>query len=309
LVLTSAEFPGADGTVAAVQAGRFVSLLALPKRPPLSESAKIAQEGDSALRCAGLPTNSAKELECKQSDRMFASLTFQEPWDSDKDEIIDTFPGLLNVNTLDMAPPLANGPAQITNLLSLSCAAAGPSVATQTGRLTVDCPETQVTGLVVKSTATVAQKLIVGPTTSTGATSGMSASAVAPADGKIILDGETGDIILNKENLAGKFMTRLLHEFKGEPFLKVNKPDCPTTGFDKDIAVIPVAFNTTQDLRGVKTLIDREDLGAPDPKFWRVELVVTSEQNGDATTEKTETNPSGSQVVVLTGCKTKPPVG
>ena len=311
LVLTAAEFPNADGQVfngkAAVQAGRFVSLLALPKRPPLSESAKIAQEGDSATRCAGLPTNSAKELECKQSDRMFASLTFQEPWDSDKDEIIDTFPGLLNVNTLDMAPPLANGPAQITNLLSLSCAAAGPSVATQTGRLTVDCPETQVTGLVVKSTATVAQKLIVGPTPSAGAGAGAAGADAQSVESQSAAVPPPGEIILNGENLAGKFMTRVSHTFSGEDFLTVNKPVCPT-GFDKDIAVMPVTFNTTEDLRSIVTLIDPENrnLGDPNPDFWRVLLDVTSEQNGNGNATQTRTNPSGTEVVVLTGCKPTP---
>jgi hypothetical protein len=236
---------------------------------------------------------------------MYASLTFNPPWDSNNDKIKDkfpgllkvntiemappsdkngdgtndTFPGLLNVNTLDLVPPSAVGPAQITDLLSLSCAAPGPSVETAPNRLTVDCPETQVKGLVVTSTAKVAQKLIVGEK-----------------------DTTTGEIILNGENLAEKFTTRLSHEFKSEDFLKVNKPVCPT-GFDKDIVVMPVTFNTTEDLRSIVTLIDPEKLGDPDPDFWRVQLDVTSEKSGDAKTEKTETNPSGSQVVVLTGCK------
>jgi hypothetical protein len=319
LVLTAAEFPNADGEVfngkAAVQAGRFVSLLALPQRPPLSESAKIAQQGDSATRCAGVPTNTATELECQQSDLMYASLTFNPPWDSNNDKIKDkfpgllkvntiemappsdkngdgtndTFPGLLNVNTLDLVPPSAVGPAQITDLLSLSCAAPGSSVETAPNRLTVDCPETQVKGLVVTSTAKVAQKLTVGEKDAT--------------TGKITTAGE---IILNGENLAEKFTTRLSHEFKGvEDFLKVNKPVCPT-GFDKDIVVMPVTFNTTEDLRSIVTLIDPIKLGNPDPDFWRVQLDVTSEKNGNPNLLKTETNPSGSQVAVLTGCKPTP---
>jgi hypothetical protein len=306
LVLTSAEFPDVAGTAFdgkdAVQAGRFVSLLALPKRPPLSESAKIAQEGDSAMRCAGLPTNSAAELECKQSDLMYAGLSFTA-WDSNKDGTNDTFPGLLNVNTLDMAPPLASGAAQITDLLSLSCAS-GTSVATKAGSLTVDCPTTQMQGLVVKSDATfdtkvtVASQLVVGATPA-AAGAGAGALAVGPT---------TGEIILNGENLAEKFMTRLLHEFKGEDFLKVNKPDCPT-GLIPDIAVMPVTFKTTEDLRSIVTLIDPTKLGPIDPKIWRVQLDVTSEKTGGGTTTKTETNPSGSEVVVLTGCKKTPPVG
>ena len=157
-------------------------------------------------------------------------------------------------------------------------------------------------GLVVTSDAafdtnvTVASQLVVGATPSAG-------PASASAD-----EATTGEIILNGENLAGKFMTRLSHEFEGEDFLEVNKPVCPT-GFDKDIVVMPVTFNTKEDLRSIVTLIDPEKLGDPDPDFWRVQLDVTSEKSGDAKTEKTETNPSGSKVVVLTGCKKKPPVG
>jgi hypothetical protein len=292
LVLTAAEFPGADGTVAAVQAGRFVSLLALPNRPPLSESAKIAQEGDSAMRCAGVPPNSAAELACKQSDLMYAGLSFTA-WDSNNDGTNDTFPGLLNVNNLDLVPPSAVGPAQITDLLSLSClpgpspSGPGPSVETAANRFTVDCPQTQVQGLVVTSDATVAQKLIVGPTPPAG-----------PA-GALAVGPTTGEIILNGENLAGKFMTRLSHTFSDEDFLTVNKPGCPT-GLAPDIAVMPVAFETTEDLRGVETQVTTSG------SIWKVKLLVRSEQDGEDDTVQTETNPSGSKVMVLTGCKPTP---
>ena len=102
-------------------------------------------------------------------------------------------------------------------------------------------------------------------------------------------------------------MTRLSHTFSGEDFLTVNKPDCPPTGFDKDIAVMPVTFNTAQDLRSIVTLIDPEELNPPDPDFWRVQLAVTSEQNGNGNATQTVTNPSGSKVVVLTGCKPTQP--
>ena len=307
LVLTAAEFPNADGQVfdgqRAVQAGRFVSLLALPNRPPLSESAKIAQQGDSAMRCAGVPPNSAAEMECKQSDLMYAGLSFTA-WDSNNDGTNDTFPGLLNVNTLDMAEPPADGTAQITNLLSLSCAT-GNTVPTETDRFTVDCPTTQMQGLVVTSDAefdtkvTVASQLVVGPTPPSGAASAMSASAVAPAEGKIILDGETGDITLYGESLAEKFTGRKSHTFSGESFLTVDQPDCPT-GFGPDIAVMPVAFKTTEDLRAVETLVTTSG------SAWRVKLLVKSEQNGGGSATQTETNPSGSKVVVLTGCKPTP---
>jgi hypothetical protein len=218
------------------------------------------------------------------------------PSDSDGDDIDDVFPGLLNVSTLAMAAPPADGTAQITNILSLSCAT-GNTVSTETDRFNVDCPTTQMQGLVVTSDAefdsnvTVASQLVVGPTSSTGASS-------ASAE-----ETTTGEIILNGENLAGKFMTRLSHTFSGEPFLTVNKPGCPTgSGLNPDIAVMPVAFNTAQDLRSIVTLIDPEELNPPDPDFWRVQLAVTSEQNGNGNATQTLTNPTGSKVVVLTGC-------
>jgi hypothetical protein len=263
---------------------------------------------------------------------MYASLTF-EAWDSDNDNVDDTFPGLLNVNTIQMASPSdsdddgindvfpgllnvstlamaappADGTAQISNILSLSCAT-GNTVPTEPDRFTVDCPETKMQGLVVTSDAafdsnvTVASQLVVGPTSSTGASS-------ASAE-----ETTTGEIILNGENLAGKFMTRLSHTFSGEPFLTVNKPDCPPTGFDKDIAVIPVAFNlpedTTQDLRGVYT--EFETVG----ETWQVKLniLVKTVDNGDNEEDEVNTssasqpltNPEGSKVVVLTGCKPTP---
>jgi hypothetical protein len=294
LVLTSAEFPDVAGTAFdgkdAVQAGRFVSLLALPQRPPLSESAKIAQEGDSALRCAGLPTNSAEELACKQSDLMYAGLSFTA-WDSDNDGTDDTFPGLLNVNTIQMAAPPADGTAQITNILSLSCAT-GNTVPTDTDRFTVDCPNTQMQGLVVTSDATfdtnvkVASQLVVGATPA-AAGAGAGALAVGPT---------TGEIILNGENLAGKLVNRLSHTFSGESFLPVDKPDCPT-GFDPDISVMPVHFKTTEDLRAVKTQVSTSG------SIWKVKLLVKSEAHGGSSATTTETNPPGSEVVVLTGCK------
>jgi hypothetical protein len=292
LALTAAEFPNVAGQVfdgkLAVQAGRFVSLLALPNRPPLSESAKVAQQGDSAMRCAGVPPNSAAELACKQSDLMYAGLSFAA-WDSNNDGTDDTFPGLLNVNTLDMAPPLASGAAQITDLLSLSCAS-GTSVATIPGSLTVDCPTTQMQGLVVTSDAafdtnvTVASQLVVGAT-----------PPPRPAAAAVAVT--TGEIILNGENLAEKFMTRLSHTFSGEPFLTVNKPGCPTgSGLNPDIAVMPVAFNTTEDLRAVETDVTTSG------SVWKVKLLVKSEQNGGGNATQTQTNPTGSKVVVLTGC-------
>lgn len=306
LVLTAAEFPNVAGQVfagqRAVQAGRFVSLLALPQRPPLSESAKIAQDGDSATRCAGVPTNTVTELECQQSDLMYAGLSFTA-WDSDNDGTDDTFPGLLNVNTIQMAAPPADGTAQITNLLSLSCATGNtvPTDPTDTEpRFTVDCPKTQMQGLVVTSDAafdtnvTVASQLVVGETPPTGPSG---ASAALPTTGKIILNGETGDITMYGESLAEKFTGRQSHTFSGESFLPVDQPDCPT-GFDPDISVMPITFKTTQDLRAVETQVTTSG------SEWRVKLLVKSESTGSSSATWTETNPPGSKVVVLTGCKT-----
>ncbi len=154
---------------------------------------------------------------------------------------------------------------------------------TAPNRLTVDCPETQVKGLVVTSTAKVAQKLTVGEKDAT--------------TGEITTPGE---IILNGENLAEKFTTRLSHEFKDEDFLTVNHPKCPTP-LIADIAVMPVAFNIPKDgakeLKGVYTEV--KTVG----ETWQVKLML-SVKNDDPLT-----NPAGSEVVVLTGCKTKPPVG
>ena len=383
LLLTSAEFPDREGQVfnnkPAVQAGRFVSLLALPKRPPLSESAKVAQEiaqdGGSGLRCADVPPNSAAELACKQSDLMYSSLSFEEPWDSNNDGEVDTFPGLLNVNTLDMGPPPANGEAQITDLLSLSCAT-GEDVPTASGRFTVDCPTTQMQGLLVTSAATfsttvtvsgavsaasatvsnqlaagtvsvtggvsaasaaVANQLVVGGRStsdtqaqagseaassagsaqdnaaesvvlasadpSDGTDSGSSSTTTAASDGPAaaaasalaLTPTTTGEIILNGENLAGKFMTRLSHTFSGESFLTVYRPSCPD-GFDPDIAVLPVSYDTTEDLRGVDTQVSTNG------STWRVKLLVKAERDGNSNALQTLTNPSGSKVVVLTGC-------
>jgi hypothetical protein len=232
---------------------------------------------------------------------MYAGLSFTA-WDSDNDGTDDTFPGLLNVNTIQMAAPPADGTAQITNLLSLSCAT-GNTVPTDPTdpdpRFTVDCPKTQMQGLVVTSDAafdtnvTVASQLVVGETPPTGPSG---ASAGLPTTGKIILDGETGDITLYGESLAEKFTGRLSHTFSGESFLAVDQPDCPT-GFDPDISVMPIAFNTTEDLRAVETQVTTSG------SIWKVKLLVKSELSGASSATMTQTNPPGSEVVVLTGCK------
>jgi hypothetical protein len=151
-------------------------------------------------------------------------------------------------------------------------------------------------GLVVTADAafdtnvTVASQLVVGATPSAG-------PAAAAASPLASAQPTTGEIILNGENLAGKFMTRLSHTFSGEPFLTVNKPGCPTgSGLNPDIAVMPVAFKTTQDLRAVETDVTTSG------SVWKVKLLVKSEQNGGGNATQTQTNPTGSKVVVLTGC-------
>jgi hypothetical protein len=224
------------------------------------------------------------------------------------DGINDVFPGLVNVSTLAMAPPPADGTAQITNILSLSCAT-GNTVPTEPGRFTVDCPETTMQGLVVTSDATFGTDVTVtgavsaASATVTGAVSAASATvadqlvvgANGSGTGEIILNGETGDITLYGESLAEKFTARQSHTFSGESFLTVDQPDCPT-GFDPDIAVMPVTFKTTEDLRAVETEVTTSG------SAWKVKLLVKSEQNGGGNATQTQTNPTGSKVVVLTGC-------
>ena len=95
-------------------------------------------------------------------------------------------------------------------------------------------------------------------------------------------------------------MTRLSHTFSDEDFLTVNQPKCPTP-LKPDITVMPVAFNIPDDgpkqLRGVYTEFE------PDGETWKVKLKLLV-KSGEPLT-----NPSGSKVVVLTGCKKTPPVG
>jgi hypothetical protein len=154
-------------------------------------------------------------------------------------------------------------------------------------------------GLVVTSDATfdtnvtVASQLVVGETPLSGPAG---ASGDSPTTGKIVLNGETGDITMYGESLAEKFTGRQSHTFSGESFLEVDQPDCPT-GFDPDISVMPIAFKTTEDLRAVETQVSTSG------SIWKVKLLVKSEQNGGGNGTRTEINPSGSEIVVLTGCK------
>jgi len=299
VTLTAAEFPDRDGQVfnnrTAVQAGRFASLLALPNRPPLSESAKIARDGDNALRCNGLPPNSAQELECRQSDQMYADLSFTS-WDSNGDGDDDVFPGLADVNRIDMAlkldadgnPVATVGPAQVTNVLSLSCTDDNDAVTSEPGRFKVDCPETQMQGLVVTAAATFASSVAVA---------GEVSAESAKVDNELVVGvgGTTGKIILNGENMADKLTTRLSHTFSDDDSLQVAKPSCQT-GYSPDILVLPVAFETDEDLRGVYTEV------TSNTGTWEVDLLVKEERNGQGNDVRTVTNPDDSKVVVLTGC-------
>lgn len=310
LTLTAAEFPDRDGQVfngkTAVQAGRFASLLALPKRPPLSESAKIARDGDSALRCKGVPPNSAQELACRQSDLMYADLSFTS-WDSNNDGIRDKFPGLLNVNTLDMGPPPADGTAQITDVLSLSCTT-GNTVPTAPGRFTVDCPQTQMQGLLVtapavfESTVIVPEAIVAGGVLALEVVAGEVSAISATVDSQLVVgeapggEGATGEIVLNGQNMADKLTTRLSHTFSDDDSLLVAKPTCQG-GYSPDIMVLPVAFETEEDLRGMYTEV------TSNTGTWEVDLLVKEERNGQGNDVRTVTNPDDSKVVVLTGCK------
>jgi hypothetical protein len=361
LTLTVAQFPDRGGQVfdgkTAVQAGRFASLLALQDRPPLSESAKIAREGDSALKCRGVPPNSAQELECRQGDQMYADLSFTswdsdndgfndqnpgllnvntlrmaDPSDSDGDGVNDVFPGLENVSSIEMAPPsdsdnngvvdvfpgleevnsiemavkkdangnpvATTGPAQYTNVLSLSCTTGNNAVTSQPGRFNVDCPTTQTQGLVVTGTATF-EGGISGDVDVTGEVSAASAkidSQLAVGEAPTGNNLPTGEILLNGTNVADKLTARLSHTFSDDDSLEVTKPKCQS-GFSPDILVLPVAFETNEDLRGVSTEVT-SNTGS-----WEVNLKVKEETNGQGNALRTITNPEDSEVVVLTGCK------
>ncbi|MFN7598993.1 MAG: hypothetical protein ACK5PT_20120, partial [Cereibacter sp.] len=147
----------------AVQAGRLASLIALQRRPPLSEGAALAGTGDSAFRCADVTPNTPQHLACRQSTDMFSGIRFAA-WGSDNDPTTppDVRPGLENVHSISLAAPAGalDVPAQMRNVLSLDCLD-GPAVNTtwNANELNVNWPQTKLQGLVVSQNAEVTGNL------------------------------------------------------------------------------------------------------------------------------------------------------
>jgi hypothetical protein len=307
---------------AAVQAGRFASLIALQKRPPLSESAVMAQTGDSAFRCAEVPANTEQDLECRQSELMYSGIRFSA-WDSDGNGTLDEQPGLENVYSISLATPTEGSGAQIRNVLSLSCAG-GETTTSTAGQLAVDCPTMALQGLVVTQNASFDKALTVGEalTVGGGVTVGGAVTAQGPltaqsADlqsatiaGELVL-GPSGTaqsgasaaaapsdarIILNGQNIEGRFVNSFVQTFTEESELMVPKPACPT-GFMASIAAVPVSYEA-RDLREQKI-----DVSDADHNSWEVDLIqyVGKTVNSSAT-EKIK-NPVGAELFVQTWCK------
>lgn len=312
----------------AVQAGRFAALIALQNRPPLSESAFIAEAGDSAFRCADILPNTQQELACRQSDLMYSGITFSA-WDSDGDGTLDTQPGLENVYSISLAAPAAGSGAQIRNVLSLSCAG-GETTASTAGQLAVDCPTTALQGLVVTQDATfdaalsvgealtvgdaltVGQELIVGgAVTAEGPLTAQSAELQsATIAGNLVL-GQGGtaasnagaavaptnaSIILNGQNIEGRFVNSSVQTVTRNSDLTVPKPACPS-GYTASIAAFPVSYEA-RDLREQKI-----EVSGTDGDSWEVDLILyVGKTLNSSATEKIE-NPVGAELFVQTWCK------
>lgn len=277
LTLTAAEFPGAGfGGDRAVQAGRFASLMAVQNRSPLSESARVLAAGDSAFRCSDVPVNSAEALACQQSGLMYSGISFNS-WDSDANGIDDRFPGISDVNAISMASrtdangvPIAYTAApQVSNVLSLSCTrddvnSTLDDVLSEPGKLSIDCPETTISGLVITAGNVTANSLVLN-----GAD--VEARLVQPS-------------------------TYTFPDANNNPSHEVQKPTCPT-GLDPDISVTPATYAVEGVLRGVNTVIDDSN-----PNKWTVDLKVSYEE--DATGSVTTlTNPRESTLSIMTGCR------
>ena len=302
---------GAD----AVRAGRFAALIALQNRPALSESAAMAEAGDSAFRCADVLPNTAQDLACRQSDLMYSGITFSA-WDSDGDGTLDTQPGLENVYSISLAAPAAGSGAQIRNVLSLSCAA-GETTASTVGQLAVDCPTTALQGLVVTQDATFDAALSVGEALTVGgavtAARPLTAqpadlqsatiagdlvvgqSSTAPSSAGAAVAPTNASIILNGKSIEGRFVNSSLQTFTSNSDLTVPKPACPS-GYTASIAAFPVSYEA-RDLREQKIVTDGDDT------FWTVDLFVyVGKSLHSAATEEIE-NPVGTELFVQTWCQ------
>jgi hypothetical protein len=297
----------------AVQAGRLASLIALQRRPPLSESAAMAEAGDSAFRCADVPANTDQELACRQSDLMYSGIRFSA-WDSDGDGSPDRQPGLENVYSINFANPAEGSGAQLRNVLSLSCGA-GAATLSIAGQLDVDCPQTQMRGLVVTNNATFNAALSVGEALTVGGTVtvanavtvGGSVTAesadlqsAAIAGDLAIGSAASGDanIILNGQNIEGRFVNSSVKAYTSTAALTVPKPSCPGTGgYTASIAAFPVSYRA-RDLREQKIEVSE----AAGNTAWNVDLVQLVGRNVLLPQTEEIRNPVGAQLFVQTWC-------
>ena len=307
---------------AAVQAGRFAALIALQNRPPLSESAVIAEAGDSAFRCADVLPNTEQELACRQSEFMYSGITFSA-WDSDGDGTLDTQPGLENVYSISLATPAVGSGAQIRNVLSLSCAG-GETTASTAGQLAVDCPTTALQGLVVTQDATfdaalsvgealtVGEDLMVGgAVTAAGPLTAQSAdlqSATIAGDLVLGPSGNAGSsagaavattnasIILNGKNIEGRFVNSSVQTFTRDSELTVPKPACPS-GYSASIAAFPMSYEA-RDLREQKI-----EVSGTEADSWTVDLIIYVGKSVNSPATETIENPVGAELFVQTRCK------
>lgn len=265
------EFTGTFVNTRAVQAGRFAALLSVQGRPPLSEADRVAAAGDSAFRCVDVPQNTTEEVACQQDGRTYSNITFQS-WDSDNNGVDDQFPGLQQVNTIGMTlrPSTVAAAPQIQNVLSMSCANGG--MTSEVGRFKVDCPETEISGLVITRNSEL--------NTTTVVTNNV----------------EADKLTLNNEDVAPKLANRsTLTANGGGSSFRVDRPACPT-GTSPDISVSPVSYSVDGIVRSVEVTTDRNG------DVWDVDLIVSFVRDIDGSTVEVE-NPAGSEILVLTGCK------
>jgi hypothetical protein len=268
-----------------VQAGRLASLIALQKRPALSEGAAIAGAGDSAFRCADVTPNTPQHLACRQSKLMYSGIKLAA-WDSDGNGSLDKRPGLENVHSISLAAPdpaVVSG-AQIRDVLSLACGTGGTTTSTP-NELNVDCPQTKLQGLVVSLDASFAKDVnVTGDVTAVG--------DVSANDAKI-----ANALFLKGQNIESKFVTSKLMKYATASSLSVPKPTCPG-GFSPAIAATVVSLEA-QDLR------KQEVISNSLPGSWAVDLKLTVGAPAYTTTTAvtTNTNPIGSELLVQTWCQ------
>ncbi|MCE2748780.1 MAG: hypothetical protein LW715_08405 [Rhodobacter sp.] len=267
----------------AVQAGRLASLIALQKRPALSEGAAVAGAGDSAFRCAGVTPNTPQHLACRQSALMYSGITFAA-WDSDGNGTPDMRPGLENVHSISLAAPAAGSGAQIRNVLSLACGTGGATVSAA-NEINVDCPSTKLQGLVVSENASFDRDVSVDGAMTVGG-----AMTAASAD-------VTGNLKLKGEDIEGWLSNSDVYTFPGgNAPVTVPKPVCPT-GYSAKMAASLMSYEAT-DVR------KQEVISTPTGASWKVDLKLTVGQTPFVLTSGTTEipNPDGAKLLVQTWC-------